>query len=442
MIWTIDMLRRRLVLLLLLLLVVALGVEILLRFRAVPHTHGPLSQQAYVWQRAWTDPVRNALEQHGQEFSRIVILAAQVSWEKRPTGESHPVLFKVRPDWDRLKPATEVGLAIRINEFHDRFDGPSAEFLANLAAELCREAREHGIAPAEIQLDFDCPASKLAGYRLWVQRIKVAIAPTPVTITALPAWLDRRDFAVLAGECPSYVLQVHSLERPAHFADAATLCELSAARLAIERAARMAVPFRVALPTYGYVLAFDSAGQYLGLDAEGPEHSWPEGTQKRWLGADAGALADFLRDMKADRPIALSGIIWYRLPVESDQNNWRWPTLQAVMQGHRPAAALAVSIIPGEAGVLEVVLRNSGDGEIRSPIDVTVEWTNAELVAHDPLNGYEDTQGPPDEPRRSLRFRGNAQPDERLAPGDSKTIAWLRLDHDVPIHAQALAANH
>jgi hypothetical protein len=41
------------------------------------------------------------------------------------------------------------------------------------------------------------------------------------------------------------------------------------------------VPFRVALPTYGYVLAFDRNDKFIRLSAEGPAKEWPDGAQLR-----------------------------------------------------------------------------------------------------------------------------------------------------------------
>ena len=42
----------------------------------------PLRQHAYVWQRDWNEAVQSAVAKHGQEFSGLAVLGAQVSWEK------------------------------------------------------------------------------------------------------------------------------------------------------------------------------------------------------------------------------------------------------------------------------------------------------------------------------------------------------------------------
>ena len=64
------------------------------------------------------------------------------------------------------------------------------------------------------------------------------------------------------------MLQVHSLERPKNFDAPFTLCDANAARRAVTWAAKIGVPFRVTLPTYGYLVAFAPGGQFVGLSAE------------------------------------------------------------------------------------------------------------------------------------------------------------------------------
>ena len=36
--------------------------------------------EAYVWQRAWTPPVRQAVQAHAAEFHEVIALAAEVTW--------------------------------------------------------------------------------------------------------------------------------------------------------------------------------------------------------------------------------------------------------------------------------------------------------------------------------------------------------------------------
>src|SRR5215471_4329181 len=69
-----------------------------------------LPQETYVWQRAWTDPVRRALTQHAETFARMVVLKGEVTWK----GEK-PQLAQVSLDYNALlQTKRPIGLALRI----------------------------------------------------------------------------------------------------------------------------------------------------------------------------------------------------------------------------------------------------------------------------------------------------------------------------------------
>ena len=301
------------------LLIAAAAAAWWLVFPPVPHVSGPLRHEVYVWQRAWTEPVRSAVAQHATNFSAVTVLKAEVSWK-----DKQPQVVRVSPDYATLGGTHQpVGLALRIGPYAGPFAETNAitTFLCDLAASLVAEARSNHVSPAELQIDFDCAESKLDGYRVWLTAIQRRVAPLPVTITALPSWLDARAFKRLAAVATNYVLQVHSLDRPKDFNAPFTLCDPGAARRAVERAGRIGVPFRVALPTYGYVMAFDKSGKFIGLSAEGPRRTWPEGAQLREVSADPLAMAALVQGWTASRPAAMRGVIWYRLPTIVDNFN-------------------------------------------------------------------------------------------------------------------------
>jgi hypothetical protein len=296
-----------------------------------PTTRGPLRQEVYVWQRAWTPAVQTAVQTHGSNFAEIAVLAGEISW---PTNRQ-PQLIRVALATEALvKSGRPVGLALRINPYAGPFTNDAvAEFIAATALRLVAEARTNRLPLAELQIDFDCAESKLDGYAFWIETVRQRVAPLPVTITTLPSWLDSRAFAKLARQVPNYVLQVHSAARPQSAAASFTLCDPRAARRAVTRAGRLGVPFRVALPTYGYEMAFDPGGVFLGLTAEGPSPAWPTNAVRRRVESNQEELAKLMRGWTQRRPQALRGVIWYRLPVATDRHNWDWPTLDRVRRG-------------------------------------------------------------------------------------------------------------
>jgi len=267
----------------------AVGNAWLLSRERVARASGPMPQAAYVWQRAWNGDTRRAVRESGAQFDSLLVLHAEAAWRR-----DHWELVRVPVDFAALAASGRpIGLVLRIGPYGGPFraDDEPARRLVRLARDMIGEAREAGVTPAEVQLDFDCAESKLEGYCKWVCAVRSAISPTPLTITALPSWLDRAAFAELAAETDGYVLQVHAIRRPNGPNEDVKLCDAEDARRAVERAARLGRPFRVALPTYRYECAFDETGKLVGLRAEGRRKRWLEGLQRRELGAEPREMA-------------------------------------------------------------------------------------------------------------------------------------------------------
>ncbi|MHA3772252.1 DUF3142 domain-containing protein [Verrucomicrobiota bacterium sgz303538] len=390
---------------------------------------GPLPHEVYVWQRAWNAPVREALTIAQGAVSGFVPLAAEVSW-----AGQEPKVTQIAIDHAALlQTGRPIGIAMRIGPFAGPFrsDDAVAQKLGKTAKGLVDEAVARGLHVTELQIDFDCADTKLDGYRVWLGALRTAVSPVPVCITALPSWLNQRGFGALAHEAGRFVLQVHSVEPPRSDADALPLCDPTKARQWVEKAARFGVPFRVALPTYTYLAAFDSStGRILGISAEGHLPVWPRDAQIRVLNADARQLSLLVQDWMRNRPAELTGVIWYRLPVRTDVMNWRWPTLAAIIAGHTPRSAIRVEA--AEANPSDIALVN--EGEVDEPIPTAIEasWADAHLVACDALEGFTVTAEP-------MRVRFLADPAlalTRLSPGEKRVIGWVRLDQQRRIDAR------
>ncbi len=395
-------------------------------FRALTgRQSGPMVQEAYLWQRTHTSAVSEAVAERGPEFSRLVVLAAELSWR-----EGRPVVERVSPDYAALAEAkVPIGLAVRVGAYRGSFsaDGEAAGRLVEIAAAGVAEARAAGLKVRELQIDFDCPTSKLGGYVVWVRALRRRV-DVPVIVTALPSWLGADAFEALADEADGFVLQVHSLERPDGPGEALTLCDPAAAKRAVERAGRIGRPFRVALPTYGYLLAFDAEGSFIGLSAEGPRPAWPANAQVRQVRADPAAMAELVRTWTKQRPKNMTGVIWYRLPVRGDVLNWRWPTLEAVMAGRTPKPDLRAEVRKPEPGLVEIDLVNGGEADAAIGVTVTTTWTGAPPLAADAVNGFELATSAAG--RVTFHCRDDNSGDLRLPPGERITIGWIRLDTD------------
>lgn len=409
-----------------------LGLTVFFLPREVPRISGTLSQETYVWQRLWNEPVRSAVKQASPVMERFNLLVAEIFWSK-----GRPRLTRVEPDWQAMKQSGRpVGLSLRIGAYRGPFEraGGFTKELEGLSQSLVAQAREHGVEPAELQIDFDCAEARLAGYRVWVEALRQRVKPVPLTITALPSWLDRREFKELVQATDGFVLQVHALQRPQTVASRVQLCDPLMARRWVEEAARAGVRFKVALPTYSYVTAFNRQGRFIGASAEGPMNDWPPDVITRELAAEPRAMAELVQGWTANRPANMQGVIWYRLPVATDRWNWDWSTLAQVMQGRTPEAHWQVMTRSPEPGLVEVLLANAGEVRGIPQQGVMVQWQQGHLIASDSLQGTRL-----EEPAAtSAEF----QPEETTgayAPGESRVLGWLRFDSSVEVHSEMVA---
>lgn len=401
---------------------------------SIPHStkrsHGRLPNQAYVWQRAWTPAVQSAVESEGGHFTELAYLAAEVSFKPRIQ------VARVSPNFTSMASTLQpVGVALRIGPYHGKFEAHDAvaRELCELAGSVVDQAKGSGLHVGELQVDFDCAESRLDGYRIWIAAIKQRVAPTPVVITVLPSWLKRKVFKSLAAEAGGYVLQVHSLEKPSRIDAPMTLCDPAAARRAVEQAGRIGIPFRVALPTYGYRVAFDQDGKFVGLGAEATAAIDDSQIQTRQLCADPMAMAGLVRTWTTDRPSCLMGVIWYRLPTSDDTLNWRWATLQSVIDGSDPVGKAVATVRQTQPCLFDVVLTNCGDADTSVPKRVVIHWRDAELIAVDSLGGF----GHQAQANRVIFQAPENFAGHRLAPGDRLPIGWLRLSTDKEVWADA-----
>lgn len=394
-----------------------------------PTQSGPIPQEAFLWQRDWRSIPDSNLVQRSEAFRKIIFLAAEVAWEK-----GHPRTTRVRPDYPALVRAgisTDIGLALRIGAYPGPFqeDDAVSRQLTDLAVSLVQEAQTNGVTLQEFQVDFDCAESKLDGYGVWLRQFQEAIRPVPLTITALPAWLDQPAFGRIASQVTDYVLQVHSLEKPEASRTPVTLCDPDKARQAMIGAGRLGIPFRVSLPTYGYLLAFEPGpeGRFLGLTAEGPQPDWPPNATLRELRTSPADMAMLVRDWTRQRPEAMQGLVWFRLPLGEEQRNWRWPTLASVMKGHTPASHLTCQLTETNAPLVESELVNDGDGDYTGRVRLILRWHEERQVASDALQGFKMSQRRDDpKPGHHLLEYESLGP-IHLPAQSSRPVGWLRL---------------
>jgi len=378
---------------------------------------GRLPQRAYLWQREWTPAVIDAFKETQTRMDGIVLLGAEINW----SGKKAEVV-RATIDWKTVKREAKPGsIALRVAPFLGSYgvDDARIKSVVDVAKSLCEDARKNGVNVQEFQLDFDSAQNDLANYREWLRVLRSAIRPLRFVITTLPAWLDEPMFVSLVREVDGYVLQVHSV--PSRNGESATLCDSRLARMWVEKAAQLQLPFSVALPTYRCSAGYDAAGKLLGVAMDSVQPAWPPNTRVLEFASDADEIAALVNEWQQARPRELRELIWYRVPVATDARNWRWATLSAVMAGRKPLHKLSV-VQEGE-NPIDVAIMNEGEADEQLDSAVTVTWRGQTLVAADALAGWIV-----DLAREKAIFTIADGHHMRLPPGATRKIGWLRYD--------------
>ncbi|GMU94368.1 MAG: hypothetical protein AMXMBFR4_34260 [Candidatus Hydrogenedentota bacterium] len=380
----------------------------------------PLEHICYVWQRQWAEPVRQAVSQAGPHFDGLMVLVGEIDG-----GGDALKLSPVRPDWVSVAgTGRPITLVLRANAaLGDVAAGEKLREVSGFVAQTFRgvadEARAGGVTVAGVQLDYDCPTSKLGAYADLIGALHNDLAGHDLSITALPTWLRWSEFDRLLSHVSYYVLQVHSLNPPTTIDRPLVLCDTSRIPAYLRRAATFGRPFYLALPTYGYRVVFDASGTFAALSAEGPAPAPPAGGRIRTVSADPAAMARVVRELTRRPPHGLIGIAWFRMPVESDELNWTLPALLAVREGREPSSAVAAELRSASAGLFEVWIRNSGEISSSSTVSLAVEWPGGRPLAYDVHNGFSAIE---ETGRARVRLTGPAP-----RSNDAVLAAWFRV---------------
>jgi hypothetical protein len=119
-------------------------------------------------------------------------------------------------------------------------------------------------------------------------------------------------------------------------------------------------------------------------------------------------------------------LIWYRLPNDDDELNWRWATLATVMQGRAPRANLVAQARRSEPNLFEIELMNTGDADAALSCQVSARCAGAKILASDALDGFERK----DQAQQQITLRADKSAiAPRLAPGEKRTVGWIRTSN-------------
>ncbi|SDT63767.1 DUF3142 domain-containing protein [Pseudomonas granadensis] len=364
-----------------------------------PQDAPPLDQQLYVWQRQWTPAHEVALRDSRADFSTLRVLALQAfpnaGWSR------------ARIDAPLLKADGRALIAVV------RLDGQlkalDQEHVTAQILQVLADWQAQGLTVSGIEIDHDAGSARLPAYAEFLKQLRSALPTTlPLSITALPAWLDSPQLPALLQTVDSSVLQVHAVSDPRR-----GLFDPEQALKWTRAWARITdKPFYLALPAYGVALLPDDGG----APVVESEVRLERGGQRRELLADPLQLSRLGQTLRDDPPKHLAGLIWFRLPLANDRRAWSLTTLAAVARGNQLNSRLSVTLSE-HAGLYDIQLINSGNLDSAWPAQIVLKAKNCEGA--DALIGYSLQQSA--DLLTFTRLR-----DGRLPAGGQRAIGWAR----------------
>lgn len=358
-----------------------------------------LDQQLYIWQRQWTPAHEAALTDSRTDFSTLRVLALQAfpqaGWSRARIDplllkrDGRPLIAVIRLD-GQLKSLNQDEVAVQIQQ-------------------VIVDWQAQGLNLAGVEIDHDAGISRLPDYREFLTQLRSELpASLPLSITALPAWLDSPELPALLSTVDSSVLQVHAVSDPRR-----GLFDPEQARQWAKAWSRIsAKPFYLALPAYGVALLSSASGapiveSEVRLERDG---------ERRELLADPQQLSELAIQLRNDPPAHLAGLIWFRLPLINDRRAWSLTTLRAVSRGDALDSQLSL-ILSADESLYDIAIKNNGNLDNAWPERVTLAVQGCEGA--DALAGYALQQSP--DLLTFIRLR-----DGRIAAGGQRAIGWAR----------------
>ncbi len=374
----------------------------------------------YIWQRNWDGYLEDAISAIQDTTGYFTVLCGDLKFK----GES-PVINLVDINWPYItQTETSTTIAFRINAGASRFFANNeihsvAGSVENAIYRVLDSAPQDNIVG--IQFDYDCPTSKLKDYGKFLEIMRERFKPLnerlaefKISITALPTWLQNREFQKLIQGTDYYVLQLHSFELPKSAEQAAEIFPRDKARSYVEKASELKHPFYISLPTYGYEVAFNSEGNFLGLRSEGDPVFWGKGVKHIIKTVDPAEIRSFFKKGWASGHCL--GVYWFRLPLRSDEFNWDIKTLVALIEGRDPSVNIRAELSSPEKGLYEIYLVNDGEQNIATSVGFELQWDTEALLVYDILHQYASERT-----KEGLEITGPAP-----KVGNKALVGWFR----------------
>ena len=299
----------------------------------------------YVWQRHWSDKVDAAVRSELDGGTHdLYVLGGELEYERgqaRWRGADVPERI-----WHRPRVTAVFRLPVQA------LGNP-----VQSAATIVSRAGVLGVH--RIQLDVDVPERMIARYAEMVEGIRLRwpadAAALHLGATFLPCHLGLKDVRRVLAAIDEPVIQLHGIDAPKSHAEPWALMNRKIVFQALRVARTLDGRFKMALPSYAYVLTFNADGGFRRLYAEGltDDLELPPGTIRELAAPDPDLLHEIFKS-----PLRLP-VIWFRMPVRGvDRWCFERETLSILERGERPVPTVEFTVRGGErTGVVDIVAR-------------------------------------------------------------------------------------
>ncbi|MFA6715276.1 MAG: DUF3142 domain-containing protein [Victivallales bacterium] len=329
------------------------------------HWRPPDKPAFYVWQRKWDNSLVKAVKERNR---KTYLLAAEFSLKGKLIRCARTAIP------EQIKKQDTHCWVFRINN----------GLLNKLEVDvIVKEFRRLG--GNELQLDLDCPESKMLDYARYISKLREKIPDAELSITVLPVHLTHREFGRMVSKLDYYVLQVHGLKIPENINDDMSIVKRSTAIPAVKHAEKLGFPYLIALPAYAYQLYFDKRNGNFKLLSAGYFPRKNKNLISQLTTLDMVLLRDIIK-MKRN-----GGIVWFHFPAAGDRLSLDISALDMLERGFIPAPSVRILCERNQDGFIELYVLTQNI-IILGRFEIKIEWP-MRMGEFDLFNGARNMSG-------------------------------------------------
>lgn len=332
-----------------------------------------LTHDAYIWHRVWTEALEESIMVANDRITSWHILIAESDGSGKFLVFNSNIRF-FKASWKPVIPVLRLNAIIT--------EKNQLEIIQNILKIVSFFHAKHAFSG--IELDYDCPTSKLPNYRQFLIQLRQKLPEKmKITITVLPDWLRSKHIVDLLNGADEAVLQLHSLNS----VDAGIFNAKDSLLWTQSFSSISPIPFRLALPNYGVSAIMGPNGSIMAVESEMPIPSMD--MRKKEIKVNPRETCSFLENINFGYLKNLEGIVWFRLPTNSDRKSWSLHSWLSALQCHLPKPNLSIYFVPGNSpGTSDIVATNYGDIDAYLPSDILIS-SSSRCNTGDMLYGYQ-----------------------------------------------------